>query len=347
MDAADSAQVDGGTGTDAMGIDGGGVDARTPDAGATFDARPSDSSGTPMPLRALRVVTANVGTGGGTDGSFTSDLADTSDEYYGNGLSWQPAVDAMRVFFEMVDPDIVVFQETFHSPECEDIPSDHHRDFVCETWSSDDATVALSVLPGDWQLVCHPGKSDKCAAVNRRVGTFRGCDGSFCLEGMDGYSVDDCGNGARVARGTIEFVDGTELVVVNVHGTSGTSGDDMDCREAQVEQVFLDLGDGMPGVNGPHNLVMGDFNTDPGRATLLDGSAQRWNELAESAGFDFISEVGWSAPPSYAGLANIDHVLADTMVGSCWIPGVTEGRPPVFDSSYFDHSPVVCDVGLP
>ena len=214
------------------------------------------------------------------------------------------------------------------------------------TWRNGRRTGRIEACP-----LAHWGSSlernnDKCAAVNRRFGSFRGCSSSFCLEGLDGYRVPDCGGGARVARGIIDLVEGGTLTLVSFHGTSGRSGDDKDCREAQVEQVFEDLGDGSPGANGAHNLIMGDFNTDPGRAALLDNSARRWNDFVDGSRFHYISEVGWSAPGSYAGVADVDHVVSDTLSGSCWIPGVA-GVPDYIDSSYFDHHPVVCDVGLP
>lgn len=46
--------------------------------------------------------------------------------------------------------------------------------------------------------------------------------------------------------------------------------------------------------------------------------------------------------PSYAGLFDIDHVVSDVFVGSCWIAGLGDGRPPVTEMVYFDHKPVVC-----
>lgn len=34
---------------------------------------------------------------------------------------------------------------------------------------------------------CHSGKPDKCAAVKRSFGSFRGCGDDFCLEGLMGF----------------------------------------------------------------------------------------------------------------------------------------------------------------
>ena len=60
--------------------------------------------------------------------------------------------------------------------------------------------------------------------------------------------------------------------------------------------------------------------------------------------FHFITEVGPDAPASYGGWIDIDHVMSDSLVGDCWIGGLTDGHPPVIDVAYFDHMPVVCEV---
>ncbi|MFC1889840.1 hypothetical protein ACFL4G_08800 [Thermodesulfobacteriota bacterium] len=282
------------------------------------------------------------------DDGYTSEHAAISDEWYGDGLAWTPAVEAARRFFEEVDPDVVVFQEIFWSDECPGIPDGAREDFVCETWSIGDPTVAQMILGEDWQVACHPGKPDKCAAVNRRFGTFRGCEGEFCLEGLEGSEIEGCGSGARVGRGVIDLVGGGILTLVSVHGSSGFSREDRACRVSQFEQVFVDLGDGSPAASGEKNLVMGDLNTDPGRLAWLDFSAARWNDFAgPGMPFHFISDVGGDALPSYAGIVNIDHVVSDALTGSCWVAGVTPCRPPVTEAVYFDHSPVVCTIDMP
>jgi hypothetical protein len=282
------------------------------------------------------------------NGGYTSEQAATSDAYYGDGLAWIPAVEAAAAFFADLDPDVVVFQEIFWTGECPDIPEEHRTGFICEGWQEGDPTVAQVILGEDFQVMCHPGKPDKCAAVNRRLGTFRGCDQDLCLEGMDGFDVDGCGSGARVGRAVIERADGGELTLVNFHGTSGLSGEEEDCRVAQVDQVFVDLGDGAPGASGARNLVMGDLNTDPGRWTEFDDSAARWHDfVGEGLAFDWITEVGEDAPGTYGGVADIDHVVSDAWTGACVTPGLTEGLPAVFEDAYFDHRPAVCELVLP
>lgn len=297
----------------------------------------------------LTAVTFNAGTSegmghdAGPDDGYTEAHAVISDTWYGDGLAWVPAIEAAAAFFADVQPDVVGFQEIFFSDLCADIPPEAHGDFVCEDWVEGDLTVALRILGEGYQVACHPGKDDKCLAVRTDFGSFAGCDGAFCLEGLDGGIVDGCGGGSRVGRGTVELVDGGTLTVVNHHGSSGLSGDDEDCRTAQVDQVFVDLGDGEPGANGARNLVLGDLNTDPGRWTTIDGSAARWTDfVGPDRAFAWHTEVGEDVPPTYSGLANIDHVASDFATGDCWHAGTSPGKLPVTTAKYFDHQPAVC-----
>ena len=315
------------------------------------DAETPDVEARPVPLT-LTVVTFNSGTteglahDGEPDDGYTSAHAALSDQYYGDGLAWVPAVQAATAFFAQVQPDIVVFQEIFYSGDCAEIPAEARADFVCESYTSGQPTVAQVLLGDGYQVACHIGKTDKCAAVRTAFGTFAGCNESLCLDGLDGAKVDGCGGGSRVGRGTIELATGGTLTVVNVHGSSGFKEEDIDCRKRQFEQVFVDL-DGQPAANGVRNLVMGDLNTDPARALGADASADR---LADFAGggkaFHFITAVGLDAPATYAGFFNIDHVLSDSLVGDCWAAG-NEPHPAVIDAVYFDHQPIVCTVTEP
>jgi hypothetical protein len=303
---------------------------------------------------ALRVVTFNSGTSEGMnhdappEDGYTSAHATTSDTWYGDGLAWSPAVAATRSFLADAAPDIVAFQEIFWSDLCADIPADAHADFVCESWQTGDPTVALDVLGEGWQVACHPGRPDKCLAVRTDVARIDGCEDAFCLEGLQGERVDGCGSGARVDRARLVRDDDPDwLTVVSVHGSSGITADDQACRVAQVDQVFVEM-DGAPGVDGARNLVLGDLNTDPGRFGDFDPSAVRWNEfVGEGADFRFHSEVGADAPGSYQGVADIDHVMSDALMGGCRVAGLDPDLPDVLDAVYFDHRPVVCDLTLP
>ncbi len=315
--------------------------------------------------RSATVVTFNTGTSesmgnAGPDDGYGPEQAAVSDACYGDGLAWGDCVDAAAAFFATVDADIVAFQEMFYSGDCETmtddeeacaaVPSEDHAGFVCETWAPGDPTVAQVVLGEGWQVACHRGKDDKCAAVRRSFGTFAGCDDDLCMEFLDGAEIDGCGHGSRVGRGTIELADGSgSLTLVDVHGSSGMAADDMECRERQFRQVFVDLGDGSgePAVRGDRNLVLGDLNTDPGRAADIDPSAAFIaDHVGEGTPFHFVTDVGPDAEPTYGGLANIDHVISDALTGSCWAAGVTDGHEAVTDVVYFDHVPIVCRVTL-
>lgn len=322
-------------------------DADPPDSG-TRDGGAPDAGAADYELT---VVTFNSGTTMGLphddppDDGYGSEQALVSDTYYGDGLAWQAAVDAARAFFAEVDPDVVVFQEIFFSDECAMIPADARTGFVCETWSPGDPTVAQVVLGPDYQLACNLDKPDKCAAVHRRVGTFRGCAADLCLDGLDGARVPDCGGGSRVGRGVIDLVGGGELTLVLVHGTSGITAEEQQCRVRQFEQVFVDL-DGAAAASGAANLVMGDLNTDPYRFADGDPSAARFLDFVGQPGegrpFHFLTDAGRRAEPTYADLFNIDHVASDHFDGDCWAAGI-DGRDPVWEGVYFDHLPIVCN----
>ena len=200
------------------------------------------------------------------------------------------------------------------------------------------------MLGAGYQVACNLGKTDKCLAVKRRFGTIRGCAGDLCLDGLAGSRVDGCGSGSRIGRGIIDLPDGGAVTVVAVHGTSGLTAEDQACRARQVEQIFVDfgLGDG-PAANGTPALILGDFNTDPGRFAPADISAVRWRDFAgPRKPFHFLTPMGPDVPGSYGGLFNIDHVVSDAFEGTCWIAGVTAGHPDVNDFVYFDHKPHVC-----
>jgi hypothetical protein len=319
-------------------------------------------SGHPADDNRLLVVTFNTGTSEGVvqgaDGEDGYGLvqAALSDEWYGDGLAWSPAVEATRSWFSRFSPDLVVFQEIFWSDVCADIPEDARAGFTCESWTEGDPTVARAILGSEYQVACHPGKPDKCAAVHERVGTFDGCDDAFCLEGLRGATVDGCGSGARVGTGTIVRDGEPVLQLTNIHGSSGASSDDQDCRVAQIAQVFDAMGDGPPAVSPDlPDIVMGDLNTDPYRFADFDDSARAWAErvpIDGSPGADhdlaFISVVGEDSVGSYGGVADIDHVFSDTYTGACDLTLLApDADHPVYVPAYFDHRPVVCELRLP
>jgi hypothetical protein len=316
------------------------------------DAGPPDA-GAPWPGYPFEMVAATFNTGttpglahdGPPDDGYTSAEAAISDMYYGDGLAWLPAVDAARAWIAGARPDVIGFQEIFHSAGCATVPPEGRMGFVCETWTDGDLTVAQLITGPDYQVACHLEKPDKCLAVRRGFGTFRGCDADLCLDGLDGAEVVGCGGGSRVGRGVIELVAGGTITVVNFHGTSGITTDDMGCRMRQIEQIFVDL-DGMPAANGAVNVVLGDFNTDPGRLADGDTSAARLLDfVGEGKAFRFATDVGPRVTPTYAGLFNIDHVITDAFAARCSRAGASDDHPPVIDAVYFDHLPAVCLLG--
>ena len=293
-------------------------------------------------------VTFNTGTtlamgSQNPDDGYGSAEAKQSDLYYGDGLAWRAVVEDTRAFLAQVSPDIVGFQEIFYSGECATVPADARTGFVCENWQPQDPTVAQVILGAGYQVACHQGKSDKCIAVKRSFASIDGCVDDLCLDFLDGAEIPGCGSGSRIGRAALTLVkDNHSIVVVNVHGSSGLKLEDTSCRAQQFALVFEDM-NGSPAANGERNIVFGDLNTDPARADSFDQSAQKFNEYAgPNKAFDFITEVGPDALPTYAGNFNIDHVVSDAFTGSCWAAGASPGKPAVSEIAYFDHKPAVC-----
>lgn len=299
-------------------------------------------------LITFKAISFNVGTStvlphddDSSDG-WTSVQAEISDDHYGNGLAWSPAIDAAAAFIAQENPEIVAFQEIFDPEECASIPVSVWPGFICESWTAGDLSVAELVLGPAYQIACNLGRSDECLAVRTDFGSFEGCLGSLCRDGLDGAVVQGCSRGSRVGRGRIRLANGGELTVVNMHGTSGITSGDMACRELQIDQLFDDF-DGTPAADGAYNLVLGDFNTDPVRLIVFDSSAQRLTSYVGSgASFDYLSDSGPLDPPTYQDFVTLDHVISDSITGGCEVAGLTPGVPAVFETTYFDHKPITC-----
>lgn len=297
-------------------------------------------------LGQFRVVTLNTGSGKAVkaaaeeNAGFGPEQSALADQWYGNGLAWSAFIEEVQQFFKHVDPDIVGLQEIFYSGHCPGIPRAARKDFVCEHWQPGDRTVAELILGDAYQIACHPGRPDKCLAVHRRLGEFIDCDQSFCLEGLTSLDDGYCGRGGRTAGTQIQLKTGGKLSVVHLHTSSGASLTEARCRSRQIKAAFT--GDKTPPEFG---LILGDFNTDPGRLTWVDPSSRTLARQARPPShYRFISDVGLFTRPTFLGFLNIDHVLAAGMEGECWYPGRTPGKPPISKNTYLDHTAVVCDV---
>lgn len=304
----------------------------------------------PAPL-SLVAVTFNTGIHDkDPDDDFSGSNGKIAEDYYGSGLSWNAAIQDTKAWFASVAPDVVALQEIFDPEECPKVPADKKAGFVCATWKPGDPTVAQTILGPGYQVACHKGTHDKCAAVKLSFGKFRGCAGAVCPDGLGGAPVPSCGSAARVGRGVIDLVGGGTLTLVSVHASAGFEAKNFDCRKKQFEQIFVDL-DGAPAANGTTNVILGDFNTDPGRLTGIDASAKALADHVKAPHpFRFVTDVGSSATPTYRQSLvpflpigfNIDHVVSEKLKGSCWNAGVTPGHPSVSTTDYFDHTPAVC-----
>lgn len=297
-------------------------------------------------LETLRVVTLNTGSGKSVDrlrdqnAGYGPPQAEVANRWYGNGLAWPAALRDVRAFLQQVDADIVGLQEVFHSGHCADIPAPARAGFVCETWQPGDATVAQEILGDNYQVACHPGKPDKCLAVHRRLGRIEGCDEDFCRQGLEGLDDDVCGSGNRVAAANLLLVSGSSLRVVHMHGTSGATRGDTRCRRGQIEAIAGDKG-----AAAEFGVILGDFNTDPGRVTWLDPAARALRQYARPPGnYRFMTDVGFFVRPTFLSFLNIDHILSAGMSGDCWYAGRTPNTAPVTELVYLDHTAVVCDL---
>jgi hypothetical protein len=339
---------------DAAGPDGGvdaagdaGDAAGVGDAGATDGATDGGAADGP---RTFVAVTFNTGIHPPVGPSgLTEQQSQYLNEYYSNGLAWGPPIAEARTFFDTVQPDVVTFQELFYREGCAAIPEEARQGFVCEGWTPGAPTVEQLILGPGYQVACNWGKEDKCAAVKVAFGTFRGCSSDTCLDGLYGSTISDCGSGGRIGRGVIDLVAGGTMTLVNVHGSSGQASADIDCRTQQVDQVFVDLGDGAPAASGAVSLVMGDFNTDPRSAValVLDASARRWADfVGAGSSFHFVNDYVKTYPRDTR-LFAIDNLVSNALSGSCWYPGFTAGHPAVSSAGTFDHTPVVCTITMP
>lgn len=311
--------------------------------GAAVSAASDTAS--PAPGASFTVMTFNTGTGKSTPSEGHDNLgygreqAALSDEYYGNSLAWKPAIEAVREFVQGVSPDIIAFQELFYCEDCADIPEAARAGFVCEDWTPGSPTVAQTILGADYQIATHANQHDKCLAVHKRFGRIRGCDSDFCPGGLEGFPVEGCGSGARVGRAVIERVSGETLTVLSFHGTSGFLGHDRECRARQVDRIFVDFGDGAPGVNGSAHVILGDFNTDPRRMRCIDRSAQRWNRfVGADKPFHFVTDTEQGGPGAYLGCFHIDHIVSDVFRGEVLNLGES-GE--IFPFRMFDHTPIL------
>jgi hypothetical protein len=334
-------------------LPGAGGDPSPPASSAppTATATPPTSEAKPIaPPRDVVVVTFNTGMHDiDKNDDFGSNKAKTVGDYYGSGLAWGPAIVESAAWLKTVDADIIGLQEIFDPEECPTIPADKQVGLVCDGWKLGDPSVAQRLVGAGYQIACHVGHHDICAAVKLSFGKFKGCSGALCPDGLGGVQIPNCGHGGRVGRGVIELAAGGTITLASVHGSSGFDLETIDCRKKQFDQIFVSL-DGTPAANGTTNIVLGDFNTDPGRLRSVDASAQA---LADAVGggkpFHFVSDVGSSAAPTYvqtllpllpAGV-NIDLVASDKLKGSCWTAGVTAGHP-ALGAGYYDHKPHVC-----
>jgi len=323
-------------------------------------------------VRDFKIMTFNTGTSDRLDHSYDEDgydnqLAAINSDLFGNNLAWLKARDGLRAIVDTHKPDIIGFQELFFDPECveicEGLAGSGDLDtvcgaeagvFVCARWIGavdPELTVRAAVGP-DYQVACAPNHPDNCIAVRRDFGTLTPVAGATevggaFIDGLDGMPPPNgCTNGARVATGLVSITNGPQVAFVDVHTVAGSN---VDCRLAQFQQVFEDRGDGRPATFGEYNIVVGDMNIDP--FSFRDDSVTYWNgKVGQDKAFHYISSSGIEGPFTHpATFSKLDHVISDSLTGSCVVLGITDGTdaPVSATSTYFDHRPIVCEVHIP
>jgi hypothetical protein len=314
-------------------------DAANTDAALAQEVQDADTADTAA--ASFVVVNWNVGTVGGVGSDpaavgFGKQQKAWSDEHYGNGLAFLPAVAEAKTWLATHPADIVAFQEIFDPALCAEIPLEAHVGFVCEGWQTGMPTVAEQLVGAGFVVACHPGKSDKCIAVRQTFASIDGCSGPLCRDAGFGYPISGCGKGARAARFVLRRPGGEVLHVRHVHGNSGLADSDKQCRVQLFQAALTDLEPG-------RHLVLGDFNTDPVRFAGLDPSADALLALTASGQpLQFLTEIGADTPPTYGGLVGIDHVLGVGLQGSCSHAGVSADLPAASTVGWWDHTPVRC-----
>jgi len=346
-----------------MGTEGGGDTGTDGDGGSKALDGTGDGTGGEMGLDPVtfQVVTFNTGTSSvvahdldekeGEGDGYTSVQAEWIDQYCGNSLAWKPAEEALREYLSEHKPEIVAFQEMMYDPWCEGAPEPPPGlGLVCEGYEPGDPLTIERLLGEGYQLASTEGQEDNWVGIRLDFGRFEGCpEEGLCEGGAKGLGLPgECNEKPRVSSIEVVLVGGERFVLVNVHTSAGMTEQDMECRAMQLDQVFKDQGDGKPAAWGGVNLVLGDFNTDPFMFAGADPSADRLSEyVGPGKPFQFISSDEEGGPPTHVTGFRIDHVVSDVITGSCQVAGESEGVPPVIESSFLDHRPLLCTVQLP
>ena len=333
----------------------------------TGNGQPDVAADIPAVPETFTIMTFNVGTssfmaGEDDPSGYTTELVAIQAAFFGNNLAWLPAAAGVRDLIDQVRPDIVAFQEMYYDvdceADCEEIAQDdpdlfeaacNSDQFPCKEWHEGGDIAVRRVLGPDYAVACAPGHPDNCVGVLKDFGTLAGCDDGPCIDGLDGMAPPNgCTKGARVATAVVHVHAGPTITVVDVHTTAGLNED---CRKAQFQQVFEDRGDGKPATYGDHNIVLGDMNIDPFDTyqAAHDDSVKYWNEqVGPDKDFGYISSSDASGPYTHpVTMTHLDHVVSDTLTGSCEVRAAAVGNPPTTETTFFDHRPVFCTVRMP
>ena len=118
-----------------------------------------------------------------------------------------------------------------------------------------------------------------------------------------------------LAAASSSWLDGGTLTVVGVHGSSGLTQEDQDCRVKQFAQVFEDLGDGSNAAcrqrRAQHRARRPQHRSRPQRRLRRERPEVERACRAQPRASATSPNIGPDATPSYGAFFNIDHVASD------------------------------------
>lgn len=152
---------------------------------------------------------------------------------------------------EILNPDVIVFQEVLAPWACEENPSKYSF-IICAF--PQDIPLIRRLLGSDYYISCDSHRNMQCIGVNIAYGEIVGCSiDEICISERTKVPPSECNQNFVIFAVTVKSKYASNFDIVNVHLTS--RGDV--CRQSMLSKILNDnllLED--------HYLVAGDFNVD-------------------------------------------------------------------------------------
>jgi endonuclease/exonuclease/phosphatase family metal-dependent hydrolase len=234
-------------------------------------------------------------------------------------------------------PDVIVLQEVLPEGFCDQILPETDERRACFP-ATDDGTSQISrLLPDGYRFACEPRNGYECVAVD------------FTRHELDSVvdsppAPSGCDDGFTVGAYDVTL-EGQRVNVVNAHPASGFEAA---CRADQLRQMFE--GDQALAAPTP-TIVAGDMNLDP--FLDADESVAVWDaHVDDDERFHYHSGLAEHDPPyptsvTVLGDKVLDHVVSDTLTGSCVTLGATADTATLDDGlGAMDHRALLCTLTL-